>query len=146
MSEASEVFAIDQVKGIGWVKAFAVGVLSAILMFFIPYLVRKIDGGIAPLVIFPLVALVVGYGAVRFGRLPIRWVLGVGVVNSFIMALGFAFIETFKPTPFHPFAAVRIMIQVLQYFVFQGLPYAIGSLIGRAVLHGQLAKRVNVTN
>ncbi len=146
MSEVSNVFAINQVKGIGWVKALAVGVLSGILMFFIPYLVRKIDEGIAPLVIFPLVAFVVGYGAVRYGRLPFRWILGVGALNSVIMALVLTFVGTSELTSSHSFPAVQIVIRILRYFTFQGLPYVVGGLIGRMVSRRQLHAPVNVTD
>ncbi len=138
MSEASDVFAIDQVKGIGWVKNIAMGVLSGILMFFIPYLVRKIDGRIAPLVIVPLVALVVGYGAVRYGRLSFRWILGVGTLNSVIMALVFAFMTKSELASSHSFSAIQISDWSLRNFIFQGLLYVVGGLIGRTASRRQL--------
>lgn len=144
MTEASDVFAIDVMKGIGWVRALAVGVLSGILMFSITYLVRKIDGGIAPLVIFPLVALIVGYGAVRYGRLPFRWILGVAALNSVIMALVLTFMTKSELTSSQSFSAVQI--RILRYFIFQGLPYVVGGLIGRKVSQRQLRVPVNVAD
>lgn len=140
----SDALAADKVNRLS--RSFVVGALSMILMFSIPFCVRKIDSAVAPLLIFPLVAAGVGYGASRYGCLTFRWMLGVSVVNSVIMAMGFAFIETFKPTPFHPFSVVRILIQVCQYFVFQGFPYVAGGFIGRAMSQRQLGKPVNVTD